>query len=290
MDSLDDIRRKIETSINLYNTKSIEDFEGLSPADMRYILYDPFSKDSPLQFKTNIQNSILDQVPLLNQIEYLLQKINDLGEIKLTSTGALPTTIVKDIYNKGYIKDYAIENGITKLFAETSSQPIHLTKIIVELSGFTKKKNGKLSLTKAWKDKLLSKNRQDILYQIFSVFSQKFNWSYFDGYPSEKTGQLGFSFSLYLLSKYGAVERQDRFYSDKYLKAFPKLQADFNTSFFKGEENRQFCDCYSIRTFDRFLEYFNLTVSRTEGKLYRDSRKFIKKTAIFDEIISFDKS
>ena len=288
MDSLDDIRRKIEASINLYNTKPIEDFEGLSPADMRYILYDPFSKDSPLRFKNNIPEKILAQIPILNQVEYLLHRINDLGEIKLISTGSLPTTIVKDVYNKGYIKDYAIEHGITKLFAETSAQPVHLTRIIIELSGFTKKKYGKLSLTKTWKDKLLSKNRQEILYQTFSIFAQKFNWSYLDGYPSQQTGQLGFSFSLLLLSKYGNVERLDRFYSDKYLKAFPKLQIDFNVSYFKGEENRQFHDCYSIRTFDRFLEYFNLIESRTEGKLYHDSKKFIKKTVIFDEIFSFD--
>jgi hypothetical protein len=288
MDPLDDIRRKIETSINLYNTSPIKDFEGLSPADMRYVLYDPFSKDSPLQLKNNIPDKILDQIPMLNLIEYLLRKINDLGEIKLTSTGSLPTTLVKELYNQGFIKDYDIERGITKLYAETSCQTIHLTRIIAELSGFVKKKNGKLSLTKTWKDKLISKNRQEILYQTFSVFSQEFNWGYFDGYPSQQTGQLGFAFSLLLLSKYGSVERQDRFYSDKYLKAFPKLQTDFNVNHFSGEENRQFSDCYSIRTFNRFLEYFNLTVSRTEGKLYRDSKKFIKKTSIFDEIISFE--
>jgi hypothetical protein len=288
MDSLDDIRRKIEASINIYNTKPIEDFEGLSPADMRYVLYDPFSKESPLRFKDNIPDKILDQIPILNQIEYLLHRINDHGEIKITSTGSLPTTMVKELYNQGFIKDYAIEHGITKLYAETSCAPIHLTRILVELSGFVKKKYGKLSLTKAWKDKVISKKRQDILFQIFSVFSQKFNWSYFDGYSSQQTGQLGFSFSLFLISKYGKVERLDKFYSEKYLKAFPKLQGDFIDNSFKGEENRQFHDCYSIRTFDRFLEYFNMTESRAEGKLYHDSKKFIKKTAIFDDILYFD--
>lgn len=288
MDSLDDIRRKIETSINIYNTKPIEDFEGLSPADMRYFLYDPFSKDSPLRFINNIPDQILDQIPILIQIEYLLQRIIDLGEIKLTSTGSLPTTMVKELYKQGFIKDYAIEHGITKLYAETNCDPIHLTRIIVELSGFVKKKNGKLSLTKTWKDKMVTKKRQEILIQIFSTFSQKFNWSYFDGYSSQQTGQLGFAFSLYLISKYGKEELLDRFYSEKYLKAFPKLLDDFNSIYVMGAENRQFHSCYSIRTFDRFLEYFNMIEWRTEGELYQDSKKFIKKTAIFDNIISCD--
>jgi hypothetical protein len=288
MDSLDDIRRKIEASINIYNTKPIEDFEGLSPADMRYVLYDPFSKESPLRFKENIPDKILDQIPILNQIEYLLHRIIDLGEIKITSTGSLPTTMVKELYNKGFIKDYAIEHGITKLYAETSCAPIHLTRIIVELCGFVKKKYGKLSLTKAWKDKVISKKRQEILFQVFSIFSQKVNWGYFDGYPSQQTGQLGFAFSLFLISKYGNVERLDKFYSEKYLRAFPKVSMDFNIGYYKDNINQYFNDCYSIRTFDRFLEYFNMTESRTEGKFYHDSKKFIKKTAIFDNIIFFD--
>lgn len=288
MDSLDDIRRKIETSINIYNTKPIDDFDGLSPADMRYVLYDPFSKESPLKFKNDIPDKILDQIPLLNQTEYLLHKIISLGEIKLTSTGSLPTTMVKELYNQGFIKDNAIEQGITKLYAETSCPPIQLTRIIVELSGMIKKRNGKIALTKTWKDRVISNKRQEILFLIFSTFSQKFNWSYFDGYPSQNTAQLGFAFSLYLISKYGNVERLDRFYSEKYLQAFPKLQDDFIDNSPFNADNRQFNNCYSIRTFNRFLEYFNMIESRTERKSYFDSKKFIKKTSIFDAILYYE--
>ena len=222
------------------------------------------------------------------QVEYLLNRINDLGEIKLTSTGSLPTQMVKELYNQGFIKDYGIEKGYTKLFGEASCLPVHLTRIIVELSGFAKKKKGKLSLTNTWKNKLISKNRQDIFFQLFSSYSQKFNWSYLDSYPSQLTGQLGFAFTLLLLSKYGKIERLDNFYAEKYLKAFPKLSLDFKTGYFNDDVNRHFHDCYSYRTFDRFLEYFNLTDTRTEGKFFTDKKKFIKKTALFNEIIDFE--
>jgi hypothetical protein len=287
MDSLDDIRRQIAASMIIHNTSPIEDFEGLSPADMRYILYEPFSIDSPLKFKKHIPDKILDQIPILIQTEYLLDRIDNLGEIKLTSTGTLSTQMVKEFYNQGFIKDYGIEKGYTKLYGEASCLPVHLTRIIVELSGFVKKKRGKLSLTKTWKDKLISKNRQDILFQIFSTYSQKFNWSYLDGYPSQQTAQLGFAFSLLLISKYGNMERRDNFYSEKYLKAFPKLSLDFNTGQLK-EVNRDFHDCYSYRTFDRFLEYFKLTETRIEGNYFTDRKEFIKKTALFSEIIDFE--
>jgi hypothetical protein len=270
------------------NNSPIEDFEGFSSADMNYLVYDAFSADSPFQIKKNIPDKILDQIPFLLQIEYLLHRINDLGELKLTAKGFLPTTLVKEIYDLGLIKDYAIEHGITKLYAETSSQPINLTRLITELAGFTKKRYNKLTLTKTWRDKLLKKRRQDIFIQTFSTFAQKFNWGYFDLYSSQATGTVGFTFSLYLLSKYGANERQDSFYSEKYLKAFPSLIDLFKDDKWVTDINRSFNSCYSIRTFDRFLDYFNLIKIRSEGRQYLDSKKFIKKSPLFDDIITFE--
>ena len=287
MDPLDEIRRQIEASRIIYNTSPIEDFEGLSPADMRYFLYDPFSIDSPFKLKNQIPDNILDQIPIYIQLEYLLNKIYDLGEIKLTAKGALPTQMVKELYNQGYIKDYGIEKGYTKLFGEASCLPVHLTRILVEISGFAKKKKGKLSLANTWKNKLISKNRQDIFFHLFSTYSLKFNWGYLDSYPSQLTGQLGFAFTLLLVSKYGNIVRLDNFYADKYLRAFPKLLPDFNTVYFNNDVNGHFKHCYSYRTFDRFLEYFNLIDSRTEGD-FTNKKKFIKKSALFDHIIFFD--
>jgi len=285
---MDFYQKDLDSTFILMNNSPIEDFEGFSSADMNYLVYDAFSADSPFQIKKNIPDKILDQIPFLLQIEYLLHRINDLGELKLTAKGFLPTTLVKEIYDLGLIKDYAIEHGITKLYAETSSQPINLTRLITELAGFTKKRYNKLTLTKTWRDKLLKKRRQDIFIQTFSTFAQKFNWGYFDLYSSQATGTVGFTFSLYLLSKYGANERQDSFYSEKYLKAFPSLIDLFKDDKWVTDINRSFNSCYSIRTFDRFLDYFNLIKIRSEGRPYLDSKKFIKKSPIFDDIITFE--
>jgi hypothetical protein len=283
---MDFYQKDFDSTFILMNNSPIEDFEGFSSADMNYLVYDAFSADSPFQIKKNIPDNILDQIPFLLQIEY--HRINDLGELKLTAKGFLPTSLVKEIYNLGLIKDYAIEHGITKLYAETSSQPINLTRLITELAGFTKKRYNKLTLTKTWRDKLLKKNRQDIFIQTFSTFAQKFNWGYFDLYSSQATGTVGFAFSLYLLSKYGANERQDSFYSEKYLKAFPSLIDLFKDDKWVTDINRSFNSCYSIRTFDRFLDYFNLIKIRSEGRQYLDSKRFIKKSPIFDDIITFE--
>jgi len=285
---MDYYQKDLEATLILINNIPIDDFEGFSSADMNYLVYEAFSLDSPFKIKKNIPDNILDQIPFLLQIEYLLKKINDLDEIKLTAKGFLPTTIVKEIYGLGLFKDYAIEKGITKLYAETSSQPINLTRLITELAGFTKKRNNKLTLTKTWRDKLLKKNRQDIFIQTFSTFAQKFNWGYYDLYSSQATGILGFAYSLFLLSKYGDIERPVSFYAEKYLMAFPSLIDQFDDDPWVSDMSRSFNSCYSIRTFDRFLDYFNLIKIKSDSGQYDDSKKVVKKSAIFDQIITFE--
>ena len=286
---MDPDKKRIEALKILFDNSPVEDFEGFSSSDMRYLIITPFSKDSPFQINKKIPNNILDQIPFFNQIEFLLNKINEVGELKLTATGSLPTTLIKEIYNTGLIKDEDIENGFIKLYAEASSQPIQLTRLITEMAGFTKKRYNRLSLTKTWKDRLLNNNRQEIFEQIFSTFTLKFTWGYFDRYESQSTGQVGFPFSLFLLSKYGDDEKLDTFYSEKYLLAFPDLIDQFSDNFnWIRDVNKSFNSCYSIRTYDRFLKYFNLITIRTEGQFYTDSKKYIKKTPIFDDIMTFD--
>lgn len=288
MDPLDEIRRQIHASMIIQNTKPLEDFEGFSPADMRDLLYAPFSPDSPMKLKNQLPDKILDQIPILIQTEYLLRKIDSLGEIKLTSTGALQTQLVKELYSQGFIKDYGIEKGYTKLYGEASCLPVHLTRIIVELAGFTKKKKGKLSLAKTWAEKLRSKKRNEIFLQILTTYSLKFNWGYLDKYPSQQAAQLGFAFSLFLVSKYGNTERLSNFYSEKYLKAFPQIRLEFPDRYSTDSGVEDFHHCYIYRTFERFLWYFNLVELRTEGEYFSGRKKFITKSPIFSEIIDFE--
>ena len=156
----------------------------------------------------------------------------------------------------------------------------NLTHILIVMSGIAKKRNGKLLLTKKG-EKLLS-NKFDLLNQIFITFGYKFNWAYYDGYGGNKIGQLGFGFSLILLSKYGSEKLFDQFYGLKYLNAFPMLLENIQPSEFNTRET-QAVRCYSLRTFDRFLDYFGLIKIDFDEKL--DSRKFIRKTELFDKLI-----
>ncbi|MEX2404025.1 MAG: hypothetical protein WD625_07820, partial [Balneolales bacterium] len=141
---------------------------------------------------------------------------------------------------------------------------------------------GKLSLTKK-ADKLLD-DKQNLLRLLFDTFASKFNWAYFDGFGQNNIGQLGFGFTLVLLSKYGNKKRPDSFYAEKYFTAFPELLQTVESNVYSTREDDAF-RCYSLRTFSRFLAYFGLI----EVDRYKSfgSEADITKRALFDKFILY---
>ncbi|MFO7616247.1 MAG: hypothetical protein R6V75_03270 [Bacteroidales bacterium] len=276
----DEFKKHAEKLIREHNTTGMPDFEGYSPQEMRFILYDTFGPESPIQF-TKMAAADYGRVPMLNQVKYLLHLIRAGGEIKLTTKGYLPTKIVKEIYGQGFLKDEYIENGIAKLYKETDSMSINLTHILLKLAGLVKKRNEKLSLTKNALDILGDDDA--LLRLIFLTFAQRFNWAYYDGYGEEKIGQLGYGFSLILLSKYGNEKRLDSFYAEKYFRALPVLLNLLEPTYDTLEAYA--ARCYSLRTFDRFLVYFGLIDICMEGD-WTDRKKYIAKTALLDQFIT----
>lgn len=276
---LKNIQRQIDQEMNEQSNRPIPQFEGYSPFEMHKVLHFTFAIDSPLKLQ-KLSDTDYTKIPILNQIKYLTDLIDKNGEIKLTNKGFLPTKIVSDLYSQEFLKDEHIEKGISKLYKETDSMTINLTRILVELAGLIKKRNGKLSLTKS-SQKILGDN-EELLRRIFLTFTNKFNWAYYDGYEEYQIGQLGYGFSLILLSKYGQEKRLDSFYAERYFKAYPRLLDSVEPNY--GTLERYSTNCYSVRTFDRFLDYFGLINIEEEGKGL-DSIKFISKTDIYDRLI-----
>ncbi len=276
---IEGLQQHIYKIMNDQNNRGLSDFEGYSPDEMQFILYDTFGERSPIQLAKST-DSDYKAIPILNQIRFMADLINKQGELRLTNRGFLPTKIVSEIYSQGVLKDEHIESGRSKIYKETDTITIRLTRILLELTGITKKRNNKLSLTRKG-EKIISDNDK-LLRSIFVTFGTKFNWAYFDGFGENNIGQLGYGFSLILLSKYGKDKRLDTFYADKYFKAYPKL---INNSLIPrfGTVESYASRCYSLRTFDRFLGYFGLIKIEQDQKW--DADKYISKTILFDKLI-----
>lgn len=274
----ENIYRQAKKKIAKHNKTGRSIFENYSPNEMQHLIYDLFGEKSPIQW-INMDKTDYKAIPMFIQIKYLTHIIKDEEELKLTQKGHLRTKLVADIYKQGFIKDEAIESGITKLYKETDANAINLTRILLEISPIVKKRHNKLSLTQ--KGRQIIKDDHKFLLTLLKAFFNKFNWAYYDGYTQNQIGRMGVGFTFILISKYGNSERPASFYAEKYFNAFSHLLDELSpdphmTNKERGE------GCYTLRTFDRFLNWFGLVNVRQET--YSDP-KYILKTDLFDKLI-----
>lgn len=282
-----DIHKQIETEVLLRNSSPIADFENLSPTNFHYILYDTYNENSPVHFQKHIDKETLDKVSLFRVAEDFIRIIEREKFIKLTPLGALPKKVMVELYDKKYIYDELIESGITKLWKEQDCLAILSTKIVTEIAGVTKKVNGKMTLTKKGTTFLNLENRQDFFELFISTFADKFNWGFNDNYPEKPIGQIGWTFTLYLLEKYGKEFQSESFYAEKYLKALPDFLNEFETDGFIPQKE-QFANCYGVRTFERFLEWFALVETDRKNNKKWNEELNIKATEILTKIFNID--
>ena len=265
--TMDEINRKFQLTVDKYNNEGLEQFEGLSPANMYDLLNTPL--DNKI-IQINPNNFDGNDIPIIMQIKYFINIINEFKDIKLTKAGNLPPTLVKDIYNKKFIIDSSIESGITKLTKETDVENIVMMRIICTLAGLIRKRQNKIILCKNALKEIESNN---ILKKIMETAFTKYNWAYFDMFENEMIGQFGNNYTLYTLYKYGEKWRNITFYAKIYFKAFPDLMS---------KEKYDFSDdCFASRTFDRMLKYFGF-IEYSDKKLEMGN---IRKTRLFDKYI-----
>jgi len=281
MTTFEEIQGHVNGFMQEQNSRLMPEFEGYSPMEMQHILYDTFGEKSPIKLN-KLNEDEYSQIPILNQVKYLAGIIFRAGEIKLTKLGFLPTKVVKELYDQGFIKEHLIESGFSKLNREMDSMGIHVARVLLEISGLAKKRNNKISLTKKG-EKILNDNFQ-LCQLLLKIYGEKFNWAHLDGYSENNIGQLGFGFSLILLHKYGTEKRTDKFYSEKYFRAYPMLMDNISSPTYTTIED-YVGHCYSIRTFDRFLDFFGLIQIEKEKGM--NTEKSIVKTEVFDKLFEF---
>lgn len=270
-DNLEDLNKELQKRANAYNESGVDDFDSLTPLQMRELQIFP-GGEGPL-ILNKLSEKQLKKCPLLMQVRFLIDKMKGGEELKLTKTGALPTKLVKEIYGLGYLKNEAVEKGTSKLYKESEVIEINITRVLLEISSLIKKKNGKLSLTK-----IGEKHADDgnfILKEILSILFHKLSWAYYDGFDSDAIGGVNPAFSLFLLKKYGSKKRYAYFYAGMYFQAFPQLMEEGDYSF----------RCYSLRTFERYFKFMGFVKVVKEDYL---SPADVKNTEFFDQLFSLE--
>lgn len=285
---MDNIRKEIEVNFLLKDNRPLEEYNGLSRSEMRYLIHSPFSSNSPLKIEREISDRILNQVPFLKPIEFLLDRMIQSKRIRLTKKGYLPTKLVKEIYDAVRVKDRLIEMNLIRLYSEMSSEAVHITREISEICGFIENENNKLIINTDWKNYYINKERSKIFRRILIGFALHLDWSKIGFCTNPNTGQIGFAYTLYLLSKYGKNFKPLAFYIDKYVKAFPFSQEELRPVIMDVCMADSFYSSFQTRTVEGFLLNFNLIDYQFIEKRHSERTLMIKKSRIFDKIIKYE--
>jgi hypothetical protein len=276
----------IEPAVILQNNAPIDDFCGLSTTEMHRLLYNPLSERSPLALRPEIDDDTLDRIPFFRLTEEFLKIIQREKHITLTGLGALPRKVLLELYGHRFLTEEYIETGITTLRREQDSVVLFSLHFNTQLTNLVKKSRSRLTLTKEGTRLLNPDNRRELFSIVFGTFTLRFGWSSNDRYSAFPVGQFGWAYSVYLLKEFGEKGRTLQFYADKYLRAYPTMADHFPPHSY-STPLKDFTACYSVRVFDRFLEWFGFVkVEKSKGYV-KDHSEVVTRTDLLDRVLFF---
>lgn len=286
---IDELNQILLEEMQRHNDSPTPEFCGISPNQMRFLLYDPFNDNSPFGFQ-NPTPAALDGCPFFLLAEDMLRRtVLTSSPFKMTtSSTALPVKIVKELYEHSAMKDEYVESGITKLYKESDCDFIHVCKIVLEQAGVVRKQHNKWYLTKKGEKLARPSQRAALFQEVFQAFTMKYNWAYLDLYDHPTAGQMAFAFSLSLLAHFGSEAREADFYAKKYLTAFPMLVDEVPESDWDTPE-QHLIRCYSTRFFSRFAFWWGLTELVQKGVLVENEKDIVRKREILGQLFRVPK-
>jgi hypothetical protein len=272
---------------HLVNNKPEEDFCGLTLNEMRRLIYEPYTPESPLKINPAIPDQVLDQLPFSRLTEEFLKLILRDGFIKLTPLGALPKKVLVELYGHRLILEDGVEHGIHKLHKEMDSTALTTVHINTALAGLVRKANGKLLFTREATKLLADGNRNTLFSKTLVAYTEKLFWGHLDGYPDLPVGNLGWGFTIFMLLREGAEPREEQYYGSRYLKAFPEFLRTYPNREFSVPE-RDLIRCYSLRTFDRCLEWWGFVTVDGQKIILDEKKRKVTATKALGEVFRFD--
>jgi hypothetical protein len=282
--TLQEAQETLDRVVSDRNNIPLDDFCGLSPAQMTRVLYGPFGEESPARFNLELTN--LPETPFLRILKQIFIGLSQ-GGLKMTAKGNLPADFSRSValsyYGEEVFREKTHYGGLRK---EQDWGEIHTVRLTAELAGLVKKEKGRFRLTQEG-EKILSQglNGKSFL-ELFRAYTLRFNWAYRDGYPQMGIVQNSFLFTLFCLHRFGDETRSGEFYADLFLRAFPMVLDELPQNPYRGPEEEA-KRCFSLRALERFASFFGFADVRMPGRYPMGLPLEVKKDPFLDSWISF---
>jgi hypothetical protein len=282
--NLQEAQETLDRAVSDWNKTSLDDFCGLSPAQMTRLLYDPFGEESPARY--NLELTDFPETPFLRILKQILLGLSQ-GGPKMTAKGNLPgafsRAVALNYYGEEGFRETTRFGGFRK---EQDWEEIHTVRLTAEMAGFVKKEKGRFRLTRKGEQVFSQGVSGKSFLDLFKAYTLKFNWAYRDRYPQMGIVQNSFLFTLYCLHRFGDETRSGKFYADLFQRAFPLVLNEIpQNPYWNPEEEAK--RCFSLRALERFASFFGFVSIRMPGRYQMGLPLEVKKEPFLDSWISF---
>jgi hypothetical protein len=281
--SLEDVQVELDKLMQAKNNAPLDEFHGLSSAQMYRFLYFPFDSPDLVRFSSTLNPP--SDVPVVRLFSLLITAIGDKG-LKTTATGNLPREFCRESARAFWGEEkYRIRTQIFSIRTEPEFQEMHALRIVAELAGILRKYKGKFILAAKYRKVLAESGPGAVYFELFKAYVQKFNWGYLDGFPELDFPRQSFFFTLYLLRKYGGKTRLQTFYEDIFIKAFPQLLDKVDERpYMSAEETVRLA--YSQRSLADFAVFFGLIEYTPTSEDYLNRKYEVRKLPLLDQLLT----
>ena len=281
-ESKDEMQNYFKHQTAFQNNDSIDDFLGLSPAQMHNILKQPFSENGDLvEIAKDINNPLLEGVPVIYFALFCLKEIaQGADRSKATQTGCFNRKFSQSFFN-----EFSAENdGFYSLPMKEADVPVlEEMRILLEETEYIKLERGRFHIQEKAIKMINSQSLYPLYKDLLHFYMEVFNWMYGSGFSEmHQFIQASSIFLLYLLKEKGSrfISQQDFF--GFFLSAFPNYHDELESE--SGYEEDDFA--LSVLFLERFCTLFGLTEVRVQKKQERKyfMKKDYKQSALFQKL------
>ena len=271
------------------NAQPLADFLGLSPTEVRDLLYSPLDKlTSILILNSTFNSELLDNVPLILKGMVIIKMLSEAGEVKATQNGFLPKKIVNAVYNTA--PDPFFHHEFEVQSEERFPSILALRYNLVDC-GWVKFRNRKFSLTKTGA-KLAEKGfRPEDYVKLLIHRLMKHNWAFEAGNPEILFIQTSALFLLFILFQQGNQLFNLQDLTRIYLRAFPSVLEDIPDKFVYTRTKEEFLE---LELKHRFIRHLAINCGLIEYlvddslTLYeREKAPKYRTTELFKQVVRF---
>ena len=263
--------KNVSNAFQQQNQAGMEDFLGLSPNQMGPLLRSPLEENCVVQFAEEISEADAQASAFMRALDhYLAQLVSK--PIKLTAKGNLPRAAVLDlhaIYDELSQKPEPAPGLEIKVRGEDDFPMATAIKYLSGKAGWTKKRSGKISLTKKG-EKIRAAPAAERLRTIFPLAFKVYNleyvanaWGFDDEAPNGILQQFT-GFVLYQFLVNGKDWRPVEAYHQELITAFPLVMRDFHDRSFLSAQ-RLLGITYDHTFTDTLMDWFGLARQRGGG-------------------------